>query len=563
VTFELDRSLSALMYGPGEGDLVRLGDTNLLARVERSLIPVGEEGLIGAGRNIRDGQVARPSESREPTLDFVVANAVVLDPVLGILKADIGIADGKIAGIGHAGNPDVQDGVDMVIGTDTAVYVGHGLIATPGAIDCHVHFLAPTMLDDYLALGYTTIIGGGSGLAFDVGTNPRFALERMFDSLAGFPINVALIARASSTAPPLEHALEWGASGFKIHEDLGAFPAVIDETLRVADAHDVQVMIHTDSINESVSLEETIDAIGGRTIHAYHVEGAGGGHAPDLLEIVSEPNVLPSSTNPTNPFSSSAIKEHLDMIMSVHLMNPMLPEDLAFARSRIRPQTMAAEDVLHDLGAISMIGADSTGMGRVAESVRRTFQLAHLMKERLGELDSKPDDNERILRYLAKVTINPAIAHGISDAVGSLEPGKYADIVLWRPGWFGVKPELVIKDGFVAYSDHGIGNGSTIFVEPLMLRPQFGAVGDAPRRLGHFFVSQAALDNPALREGQHGRRLEPVRGNRSLGKRDMVRNAALPAVRVDKESFRVYVDGKEANVAPATSVPLSRRYLLI
>ncbi len=562
MTFELDRSLYALMYGPGEGDLVRLGDTNLRARVERSLIPVGEESLIGAGRNIRDGQVARPSQSREPTLDFVLVNALVIDPVLGIVKADIGIADGKIAGVGHAGNPDLQDGVDMVIGTDTGVFVGHGLIATPGAIDCHVHLLAPTMLDDYLALGYTTLIGGGSGLAFDVGTNPRFALERMLDSLAGFPINVALIARASSSAAPLEHALEWGASGFKIHEDLGAFPAVIDETLRVADDHDVQVMIHTDSINESVSLEETVAAIAGRTIHAYHVEGAGGGHAPDLLEIVREPNVLPSSTNPTNPFSASAIKEHLDMIMSVHLMNPMLPEDVAFAQSRIRPQTMAAEDVLHDLGAISMIGADSTGMGRVGETVRRAFQLAHLMKERLGEEDSERGDNERILRYLAKVTLNPAIAHGIADHVGSLEPGKNADLVLWRPGWFGVKPEVVIKDGFIAYSDHGIGNGSTIFVEPLMLRPNFGAVGEAPRRLGHVFVSQAALDNPALRGGPHGSRLLPVHGNRRLGKRDMVRNDALPDVRVDKESFRVYVDGKEATVPPATSVPLSRRYLL-
>jgi urease subunit alpha len=563
VTFELDRSLYALMYGPGEGDLVRLGDTNLFARVERSLIPVGEEGLIGAGRNIRDGQVARPSESREPTLDFVLVNALVIDPVLGVLKADIGIANGKIAGVGHAGNPDVQDGVDMVIGTDTGVLIGHGLIATPGAIDCHVHLLAPTMLEDYLAHGYTTLIGGGSGLAFDVGTNPRFALERMFDSFAGFPINIAFISRGASTASPLEHALEWGASGFKIHEDLGAFPAVIDETLRVADAYDVQVMIHTDSINESVSLQETVAAIGGRTIHAYHVEGAGGGHAPDLLEIVAESNVLPSSTNPTNPFSASAIKEHLDMIMSVHLMNPLIPEDVAFAQSRIRPETMAAEDVLHDLGAISMIGADSTGMARVAESERRTFQLAHLMKERLREDEPPRGDNERILRYLAKVTINPAIAHGISEYVGSLEPGKNADIVLWRPGWFGVKPELVIKDGFVAYSDHGLGNGSTIFVEPLTLRPNFGAVGATPHRLGHVFVSQAAMDNPALRDGPHRSRLAPVRANRGLSKLDMVRNDALPRVQVDKESFRVYVDGKEATVPPATSVPLSRRYLLI
>jgi urease subunit alpha len=416
------------------------------------------------------------------------------------------------------------------------------------------------MLEDYLANGYTTLVGGGSGLLFDVGTNPRFALERMFDAFAAFPINVALISRSSSAPAPMEQALAWGASGFKIHEDLGAFPAVIDETLRVADAHDVQVMIHTDSINESVSLEETVAAIAGRTIHAYHVEGAGGGHAPDLLEIVREPNVLPSSTNPTNPFSASAIKEHLDMIMVCHLMNPLLPEDVAFAQSRVRPTTMAAEDVLHDLGAISILGADSTGMGRMAESVRRTFQLAHTMKARRGE--APPDDNERVLRYLAKVTLNPAIAHGIGRYVGSLEPGKHADVVLWRPGWFGVKPTAVIKDGFMVWSDHGQGNGSTILVEPRMLRPQFGAHGDAPRRLGHLFVSRAAADNPEL-AARYGSRMLPVSGVRSLGKADMVRNAALPDVRVDRDSFRVTIDGADAWVDPVTSVPLSRRYLLI
>ncbi len=563
MTFELDRALSALMVGPGVGDLVRLGDTNLFARVERSLVPSGEEGLIGAGRNIRDGQLARPSDSREPTLDFVVTNALVLDPVLGVVKADIGIRDGRIVGVGHAGNPDIQDDVDMVIGTDTGVFVGQGLIATPGAIDCHVHFLAPAMLDDYLANGYTTLIGGGAGLAFDIGTNPRFALERMFASLAGLPLNIALISRASSSAPPLEHALEWGSSGFKIHEDLGAFPAVIDRTLSVADAYDVQAIIHTDTINESASLEDTVAAIDGRTIHAYHIEGAGGGHAPDLLELVGQPNVLPSSTNPSNPFTAAALAEHLDMIMSVHLMNPLIPEDVASAQSRVRPQTMAAEDVLHDLGAISMMGSDSTGMGHVAESVRRTFQLAHVMKERRGDPGPPADDNGRILRSLAKVTVNPAIAHGIGDHVGSLEPGKLADIVLWRPGFFGVKPEAVIKDGFLAWGDTGQGNGSTILVEPRMLRPSFGAVGDAPHLLGRFFVSQAALENPELERGPYASRLLPVSGTRALGKRDMVRNDALPDVRVDKDSFRVTVDGEDAWVEPATSVPLSRRYLLV
>ncbi len=563
MTFTLSRQLYAALYGPGQGDLVRLGDTNLFARVERNLVPVGEEGMIGAGRNIRDGMLARPTESRESALDVCVKSALVLDPVLGVVKADIGIKDGRIAGVGHAGNPDIQDGVDMLLDTNTGIIPANGLIATPGAIDCHVHILSETIFDHYLANGYTTIVGGGSGLVFDIGTNPRFALELMLESVAGYPINVALLARASSARAPLEHSLEWGASGFKVHEDLGAFPTVIDRALEVADAHDVQVMIHTDTINESVTLEETIAAIDGRSIHAYHVEGAGGGHAPDLLEIVQEPNVLPSSTNPTNPFTASAVKEHLDMIMSVHLQSPLVPEDVAFAQSRIRPETMAAEDVLHDRGAISMIGADSQGMGRVGESVRRAWQLAHVMKERLDEDTGRAGDNERILRYLAKVTINPAVAHGIGGYVGSLEPGKYADIVLWRPGWFGVKPEVVLKDGFMAYADTGQGNGSTVYVEPTMLRPSFGAVGDAPRRLGHVYVAAAALENATLAGGRLGGRLLPVSGTRELGKRHMVRNDACPAVRVDRESFKVYVDGAEATVPPATSLPLNRRYLLI
>lgn len=563
MTFSISRELYAGLYGPGEGDLVRLGDTNLFARVERNLVPLGEEGMIGAGRNIRDGMLARPSQTRESALDVCVKSALVIDPVLGVVKADVGIKDGKVAGVGHAGNPDVQDGVDMELDTNTGVVPANGLIATPGAIDCHVHILSETIFAHYLAGGYTTIVGGGSGLVFDVGTNPRFALELMLESVSGYPINVAFLARASSARAPLEHSLEWGASGFKIHEDLGAFPAVIDQALTVADAHDVQVMIHTDTINESVSLEETIAAIAGRSIHAYHVEGAGGGHAPDLLEIVQEPNVLPSSTNPTNPFTTSAVKEHLDMIMSVHLQSPLVPEDVAFAQSRIRPETMAAEDVLHDRGAISMIGADSQGMGRTGESVRRAWQLAHVMKERLGEDTGPEGDNDRILRYLAKVTINPAIAHGIGRYVGSLEPGKYADLVLWRPGWFGVKPELVLKDGFLAYADTGQGNASTIYVEPTMLRPSFGSAGETPKRLGHVFAAQAALDNRKLAGGPQGGRLLPVSETRTLGKRDMVRNDACPAVRVDRESFKVSVDGAEATVPAATSVPLSRRYLLI
>lgn len=562
MTFELDRARSALLYGPGEGDLVRLADTNLFARVERSLVPVGEEGLIGAGRNIRDGMLAHASSARESALDVCIKSVLVVDPVLGVVKGDIGIKDGRIVGIGNAGNPDVQDGVDMVLDTNTGVVPAAGLVATPGLIDTHVHLLSAAIVDHYLAAGYTTLIGGSAGLMFDVGTNPRFVLERMLESFAGFPINMLFLGRASSSAAPMEHALEWGVAGFKIHEDLGAYPAVIDRTLRTGDEHDVQVIIHTDTINESASLEDTIAAIDGRTIHAYHVEGAGGGHAPDLLEIVSQPHVLTSSTNPSNPYTASAVKEHLHMIISVHLQNPLVPEDVAFAQSRVRPETMQAEDVLHDLGAISMLGADSVGMGRVGESFRRALQLAHAMKERAGDGEAVRDDNERILRYLAKVTINPAIAHGIADDVGSLEPGKLADVVLWRPGFFGAKPEVVMKDGFMTYANTGQGNGSTVYVQPMALRRMFGALGETPRRLGHVFVSATGLGNRALADGAHGSRLLRVHGTRGLGRKDMVRNDAVPDVRVDRESFRVHVDGVEAVVPPATDLPLSRRYFL-
>jgi urease subunit alpha len=559
VSFSLDRSLYAGLYGPGEGDLIRLGDTSLWARVERSAVPVGEEGLIGAGRNIRDGMLARASTSRESALDVCIKSAVILDPVLGVLKGDIGIKDGRIVGLGHAGNPDVQDQVDMPLDTNTGILPAAGLIATPGAIDCHVHLITAALADVYLGLGYTTLIGGSAGLMFDVGTNPRWVLDRMMDSLSGLPINMAFVGRAASTASPLEEMLSWGVSGFKIHEDLGAYPSVIDKTLTVSDEYDVQTLIHTDTMNESVSLGETIAAIDGRTIHAYHVEGAGGGHAPDLLEIVSEPNVLTSSTNPTNPFTLGATKEHLDMIMAVHLLNPNVPEDIAFAQARVRPETMAAEDLLHDMGAISMMGSDSLGMGHAGESVRRTWQLAHVMRER--DPTDREDDNERILRYLAKHTINPAIAHGLADHVGSLEPGKLADIVLWRPGWFGVKPEMVIKDGLISYASCGHGNGSTAQVEPTRLRPMFGSIGQAPTRLGHFFVAGSALDNSKV-PPQHSARMLGVSQTRRLSSSDMVRNDALPEVKVDSDSFQVRIDDQPVEVTPATEVPLSRRYLL-
>jgi urease subunit alpha len=558
----LDRARRRRLYGPQEGDLVRLGDTDLHARVERSALPLGEEGIAGAGRNIRDGMVARPARGRESALDVCLPSVLVIDPVLGVLRADIGIKDGRIVGVGHAGNPDVQDGIDMVMDTNTSVFPSYGLIATAGAIDSHVHLLAADLLPECVALGYTTIIGAGSGLMFDMGTNPRRTIELMLDSFAGSPMNMALISRASSQAAPLEHSLEWGAAAFKIHEDMGAYPAVIDRTLQIADAYDVQVMIHTDSMNESVTLRETLDAIAGRTIHAYHVEGAGGGHAPDILEIVGERNVLPSSTNPTNPYAAAAASEHLDMIMAAHLLHPDIPEDLASAQSRIRPETMAAEDLLQDMGAVSMMSSDSLGMGRVGETVRRTWQLAHVSKQRAGE--APPDgDNARILRYLAKYTLNPAIAHGIEEYVGSLQPGRFADIALWRPAWFGVKPEAVFKDGFLVSANMGPMNGVTAFVEPIRQRRQFGSIGDAPRGIAHLFVSQAAAGNRALTDRHPPGRVLPVRGTRTLTKADMVHNDALPAVRVDPASGAVSIDGRPVTVEPVREVPLSRRHLLL
>jgi urease subunit alpha len=565
VTFGgLDRGRRRRLYGPQEGDLVRLGDTNLHAHVERSALPLGEEGIAGVGRNIRDGMVARPARSRDrgSALDVCLPSVLVIDPVLGVLRADIGIKDGRIAGIGHAGNPDVQDGIDMVMDTNTSVFPAYGLIATAGAIDSHVHLLAADLLPECLSLGYTTMIGAGSGLIFDMGTNPRRTLELMLDSFAGSPMNMALISRGASSAGPLEHSLEWGAAAFKVHEDMGAYPAVIDRTLAVADDHDVQVMIHTDSMNESVTLRETLDAIAGRTIHAYHVEGAGGGHAPDILEIVSEANVLPSSTNPTNPYAAAAASEHLDMIMAAHMLHPQIPEDLASAQGRIRPETMAAEDLLQDMGAVSMMSSDSLGMGRVGETIRRTWQLAHVSKERAGD-GGAGGDNARILRYLAKYTLNPAIAHGIEEYVGSLQTGRFADIVLWRPAWFGCKPEAVFKDGFLAYANVGPMNGVTAFVEPVRPRRMFGSVGDAPRGIAHLFVSQAAADNRELTARHPSGRLLPVRGTRRLTKADMVHNDALPAVRVDPASGTVTIDGRPVTVEPAREVPLSRRHLLL
>jgi urease subunit alpha len=561
VTTIVPRSTYHTLYGPTTGDTVALGDTGLSIEVERSEILAGEEVLIGAGRNLRDGLSIAPRTARDSALDMLINSVLVVDAVLGIVKADIGIKHDRIIGIGQAGNPDTQSGVDMIVDSQTQIVPGAGLIATPGAIDTHVHLNNVAQAELFCRHGYTTLIGASLGPAFDVGIGSRYNYETFLDAVAAYPLNVAMLGRACSTPSEMEAHLDVGCSGFKIHEDLGAFAAVIDAALSVSDSHDIQTIIHTDTINESVTLAETLEAIGGRTIHAYHVEGTGGGHAPDILEICGQPHVLPSSTNPTNPFTQAALREHLDMIMACHLQHRSLFEDLAFAQSRIRPTTMAAEDVLHDMGAISMMGSDSNGMGRAAESVRRSWQLAAKMKK-VGEAGDG-HDNDRVLRYLEKYTLCPALAHGIADHVGSLTPGRLADVVLWDPRFFGVKPSLVVKSGIISFALAGPANGSYLMTEPLTMRPQWGATGGGPRGLAKVFTSRLGLEAAVRRRASYHDRLLAVHGTRGLNKRDLSRNAAIPLVRVDPDSLVVTIDGAEAISPPTTNVPLSRRYLLV
>jgi len=559
--YEMERDRHALLYGPTVGDRIRLGDTNLVARVERNLIPYGSEAMIGAGRSLRDGMmIAGPLSGRESKLDFVITNVVTIDPVLGILKADIGIKDGLIVGVGNAGNPDITDGIDLLIDTCTTVYQGNGLIATPGALDVHVHMLTPQLIPEALSAGITTLIGGASGPVFDTGVGAPYFYDRMVEAYQGVPVNIGFLTRASSDFDKIVANVEAGALGMKIHEDMGSYLSVIDTSLRVSDQYDVQSIIHTDSINEFGHLEDTLAAFAGRTIHAYHIEGAGGGHVPDLLALAGHSNILPSSTNPTNPYTVNTLEEHLDMILTCHLQFPEVPEDVAFADSRIRAETVAAEDVLHDLGAISMMASDSQGMGRIGESPMRCWQLAHKMKAQSAVQD-EDDDNERILRYVAKYTINPAIAQGIAEYVGSLEPGKVADVVLWNPRFFGAKPDLVIKGGMVSWAPLGAGNAATMFVEPRMYRPMFGGMGGAAERLGCLFVSQAAAPHVQQRTATR-RRVAPVRNTRSISKRDMVRNAATPEITVDPDTYTVRVDGEVATSEPAETLPLGQLYFI-
>ena len=544
----------AARHGPTAGDRVRLGDTDLWIRIERDLTEPADQALWGYAKNWRTGMAQHDRATTESELDTVVAGAVVLDPLLGVVKADIGIKDGRIAGIGCAGNPDITDGVDLTIGPNTWPIPCHGLIATPGAVDSHVHLLSPRLVPVALAAGVTTLITAG----FE---EPPWRMLRTLESFERLPVNVGLQPSARTSVPGrLEAAIEAGAVGLKIHEDWGATPELINEVLRAAEAHDIQVCLHTDGLNESCELPDTVESIAGRAIHAYHVEGSGGGHIPDLIGIVREPNVFCSSTTPTIPYGPATAAEQTDMKLIVHEGNPAVPEDVVAARELVHPATMEAEGPLHDLGAISIVNSDSQGMGRIGETVRRTFQLAHVMKTASGV--SPDDDNERVLRYLAKVTEEPARVHGIADEVGSLAPGRLADLVLWDAASFGVKPVMVIKGGVVAWGPIGEGNASVHGAEPTRYGGDWGAVGEAPTRVSITFVSAASLDAGIASTLGTRRRLVPVRGTRSIRRDDLARNRTVPAIEVSPEDGTVTLGGSTLRVEPAGEVPLSRRYLL-
>jgi urease subunit alpha len=572
MSVHLSRAAYAGHYGPTAGDRIRLADTDLVIEVEKDHAVYGEEVKFGGGKVIRDGQGQSPLPGvpAEPQLDLVITNAVVLDH-WGIVKGDVGIRGGRIVGIGKAGNPLVQSGVDpkLVIGPGTEVIAGENLIATAGGIDSHVHFICPQLVETALAAGLTTLIGGGTGPA--TGTNATtctpgaWYVERMLQAAEAFPINLGFLGKGNGSLPgPLEEQIKAGACGLKLHEDWGSTPAAIDCCLGVADRFDVQVAIHTDTLNESGFLEDTVAAIRGRTIHTFHTEGAGGGHAPDIIKIAGLPYVLPSSTNPTRPFTVNTIDEHLDMLMVCHHLSAAVPEDVAFAESRIRAETIAAEDILHDRGAISMMSSDSQAMGRIGEVILRTWQTAHKMKVQFGPLpqDSGRNDNFRARRYVAKYTICPAITHGISTHVGSIEPGKWADIVLWKPAFFGVKPELVLKGGMIAFAQMGDANASIPTPQPVYGRPQFGAFGRASTLSSLTFISQAAVDAGLPDRYGLARPTVAVAGCRAIGKKDLPLNDALPDIRVDPDTYRVWADGDLLECPPAHVLPMAQRYFL-
>jgi urease subunit alpha len=571
MSVKVPRRTYADLYGPTQGDRVRLADTDLIAEVEQDYAVYGDEITFGGGKVIRDGMGQSSTakrESEQGALDLVITNALIIDH-WGIVKADVGVRGGRIVKIGKAGNPDTQAGVDpeLVVGAATEVIAGEGKILTAGAIDSHIHFISPQQVYEALSNGITSMIGGGTGPA--TGTNAttctpgRWNLEQMFRAAEAWPMNFGFLGKGNASArDPLAEQVLAGACGLKLHEDWGTTPAAIDACLRVADEYDVQVAIHTDTLNEAGFVDDTIAAIGGRTIHTYHTEGAGGGHAPDIIKIAGLPNILPSSTNPTRPLTVNTIAEHLDMLMVCHHLNPQVPEDVAFAESRIRQETIAAEDILHDLGAISMMSSDSQAMGRIGEVVTRTWQTAHKMKVQRGALtgDSSRNDNERIKRYVAKCTINPAIAHGIASEVGSIESGKLADLVLWSPAFFGVKPEMVIKGGFIAWSVMGDANASIPTPQPVLYRPMFGSFGGAPQSTGALFISLASL--PYVETLGLKKRLVPVQNCRKIGKADMIHNSATPRIEVDPETYEVRADGELLTCEPAAILPLAQRYFL-
>jgi urease subunit alpha len=569
----VERSRYAALYGPTEGDRVRLADTNLLVEVteDRCRGPHGgDEAVFGGGKVIRESMGQARASRADGAPDLVITGAVVLDH-WGVVKADIGVRDGRIIGLGKAGNPDIMDGVHsaLVIGPGTEVIAGNGMILTAGAVDCHVHLISPQQVPEALGSGVTTLIGGGTGPAEGTKattvTPGAWYLARMLESLDELPVNIALLGKGNTVGEPaLYEQVAAGASGFKLHEDWGSTPAAIDACLRVADDTGVQVAIHTDTLNEAGYVADTLSAIGGRTIHAYHTEGAGGGHAPDIITVAAQPNVLPSSTNPTRPHTVNTLDEHLDMLMVCHHLNPAVPEDLAFAESRIRPSTIAAEDLLHDLGAISMIGSDSQAMGRVGEVILRTWQTAHVMKRRVGALPGDPatSDNLRARRYVAKYTICPAIAHGLDGEVGSVEVGKLADLVLWQPAFFGVRPSVVIKGGMIAWAAMGDSNASIPTPQPVLPRPMFGAAPVTAAATSVHFVAPAAVAGGLADRLAVRRRLVAVSDTRALSKADMPHNDSLPRIEVDPETFTVRINGEVVEPSPAEELPMAQRYFL-
>jgi len=564
----ISRRAYAETYGPTVGDRIRLADTEIIIEVEQDYTTYGDEVKFGGGKVIRDGMGQSPITNANGAVDAVITNALILD-WWGIVKADVGIKDGKIAAIGKAGNPYIQDNINIIIGPGTEAIAGEGMILTAGGIDAHIHFICPQQIEVAIASGVTTMIGGGTGPA--AGTTATtctpgpWNMYRMLQAADAFPMNLGFLGKGNSSKPEgLVEQVEAGAIGLKLHEDWGTTPATIDTCLSVADDYDIQVAIHTDTLNEAGFVEHTIAAFKNRVIHTYHTEGAGGGHAPDIIKICGEANVLPSSTNPTRPYTVNTLEEHLDMLMVCHHLDPSIPEDVAFAESRIRRETIAAEDILHDLGAFSIISSDSQAMGRVGEVIIRTWQTAHKMKVQRGALpnDSSRNDNFRAKRYIAKYTINPAITHGISNYVGSIEVGKLADLCLWRPAFFGVKPEVVIKGGLIAWAQMGDANASIPTPQPVHMRPMFGSFGGAMTATSVTFMSQIGIEKGVPNLLKLQKSVVPVSGIRQLSKRDMKLNDALPVMEVDPETYEVRADGQLLTCEPATVLPMAQRYFL-